>query len=69
MWISSSSASSAAGAPLGLVLEGGYAPVALAASVRATLAELAADEPGRSGGAQTELSRRAAEHFSRYAAL
>jgi acetoin utilization deacetylase AcuC-like enzyme len=55
-----------AGAPLGLVLEGGYAPVALAASVRATLAALGGDEPARSGGAETELSRRATEHFSRY---
>jgi acetoin utilization deacetylase AcuC-like enzyme len=53
--------------PLGLVLEGGYAPAALAECVRATLAALsdgqqAAGPPGR----ETRLTSRAAEHIARY---
>jgi acetoin utilization deacetylase AcuC-like enzyme len=53
-------------APLGVLLEGGYAPDAAAQSVRATLAALAGDEPAPSPAREPQLTPRAAEHFSRY---
>jgi acetoin utilization deacetylase AcuC-like enzyme len=54
------------GAPLGAVLEGGYAPDALGQSVRATLAALPGDEPARTSAADQPLTSRAAAHFARY---
>jgi acetoin utilization deacetylase AcuC-like enzyme len=54
------------GAPLGLVLEGGYAPRALAKSVAATLEALADGEPARSPAPEPRLTPRAVSHFSRY---
>jgi acetoin utilization deacetylase AcuC-like enzyme len=57
------------GAPLGLVLEGGYEPQALAHSVLATLSALVDDEPAPSGLPETPLSARAAAHFRRYWSL
>jgi acetoin utilization deacetylase AcuC-like enzyme len=53
-------------APLGAVLEGGYAPDAAAQSVRATLAALAGDEPAPSKPPEPQLTPRAVEQFSRY---
>jgi acetoin utilization deacetylase AcuC-like enzyme len=54
------------GAPLGAVLEGGYAPHALAQSVGATLAALAGDEPAPSPSPEPLLTSRAAAQLSRY---
>jgi acetoin utilization deacetylase AcuC-like enzyme len=56
------------GAPLGLVLEGGYAPEVLADSVAVTLAALADGEPVRSRPlpAELPLAARAAAQFNRY---
>jgi acetoin utilization deacetylase AcuC-like enzyme len=52
-------------APLGAVLEGGYAPTALAASVQATLAALPGEDPPRPV-AEQPLTARAAAQFDRY---
>jgi len=54
------------GAPLGVVLEGGYAPEALAASVQATLAALVDDEPARSTAPEPLLTSRAASHVGHH---
>jgi len=54
------------GVPLGAVLEGGYEPVALAESVRETLAALGGDEPARSTAAEPLLSTRAAAQVGHY---
>jgi acetoin utilization deacetylase AcuC-like enzyme len=51
--------------PLGVVLEGGYEPVALGESVRETLAALAGDESPRSA-APDALTARAAAQYARY---
>jgi len=55
--------------PLGLVLEGGYEPAALAESVERTLAAVGGKEPARSTAAEPPLSSRAAAHIGRYWAL
>jgi acetoin utilization deacetylase AcuC-like enzyme len=52
--------------PLGVVLEGGYEPLALAESVRETLAALAGEESARATAADAPLTARAAEQFVRY---
>jgi len=52
--------------PLGVVLEGGYEPAALAESVRETLAALAGEEPPRSAAPDALLTARAAVQFARY---
>jgi acetoin utilization deacetylase AcuC-like enzyme len=54
------------GVPLGVVLEGGYEPAALAESVRATLAALTAEQPGRSAAPEVHLTARAVAHIGRY---
>jgi acetoin utilization deacetylase AcuC-like enzyme len=54
------------GAPLGAVLEGGYAPAALAESVQATLTALADEEPARSAAPEPVLTSRAAAHVGHY---
>jgi acetoin utilization deacetylase AcuC-like enzyme len=54
------------GAPLGAVLEGGYAPSALAQSVQATLAALADEEPAHSAAPEPLLTSRAAAHVGHY---
>jgi acetoin utilization deacetylase AcuC-like enzyme len=54
------------GAPLGAVLEGGYAPAVLAQSVQATLAALADEAPARSAAPEPILTSRAATHVGRY---
>ena len=54
------------GAPLGVVLEGGYHPAALARCVRATLAALAGDEAPRSAAPEALLTSRAAAHVGHY---
>jgi acetoin utilization deacetylase AcuC-like enzyme len=53
-------------APLGVVLEGGYEPVALAQSVSDTLAALAGNEPPRSAAPESPLVARAAANAARY---
>jgi len=53
------------GAPVGAVLEGGYAPEALAESVCATLAALAGDRPPDSV-APDHVTARAASHIAHY---
>jgi acetoin utilization deacetylase AcuC-like enzyme len=53
------------GAPVGAVLEGGYAPGPLAESVAATLAALASDEPPDSV-APDFVTSRAASHIGHY---
>ena len=55
-----------AGAPVGAVLEGGYEPAALAASVCATLAALGSDEPPHSSAPEALLTSRAAAHVAHY---
>ena len=55
-----------AGVPLGLVLEGGYAPQALAESVRAALTALPGDEPPRPVAEEPPLTRQAIAQFERY---
>ena len=50
------------GAPVGAVLEGGYALAALAASVAATLEALAGDEPAGDGGAGLPHHSRGVAH-------
>jgi acetoin utilization deacetylase AcuC-like enzyme len=54
------------GAPLGVVLEGGYEPAALAESVLATLGALADAEPAASAAPEPILTARAATHVGRY---
>jgi acetoin utilization deacetylase AcuC-like enzyme len=54
------------GVPLGAVLEGGYAPPALATSVHATLAALGGEEPARSAAPEPLLTSRAAAQFAGY---
>jgi acetoin utilization deacetylase AcuC-like enzyme len=54
------------GAPLGAVLEGGYAPAALAQSVQATLAALADEAPAHSAAPEPILTSRAATHIGHY---
>ncbi len=52
--------------PLGVVLEGGYAPAVLAECVLATLAALADDEPARSAAPEPFFTARAAAHVAHY---
>jgi acetoin utilization deacetylase AcuC-like enzyme len=52
--------------PLGVVLEGGYEPAALARCVRETLVALTGDEPRHSAAPEALLTSRAAAQFSRY---
>jgi acetoin utilization deacetylase AcuC-like enzyme len=52
--------------PLGVVLEGGYEPVALAHSVLVTLDALTDEQPAQSAAPETELTSRAAAHVGRY---
>jgi len=54
------------GVPLGAVLEGGYAPIALARSVRATLAAIGAHEPPHSAAPESLLTSRAAAQIGHY---
>ncbi len=54
------------GVPLGVVLEGGYEPAALAESVAATLGALAAEQPARSAAPEALLTARAAAHIGHY---
>ena len=54
------------GVPLGVVLEGGYEPAALAESVAATLAALAAAQPARSAAPEALLTARAAARIGHY---
>jgi acetoin utilization deacetylase AcuC-like enzyme len=56
-------------APLGLVLEGGYEPDALARSVLATLAALGDDEPAPSAAPEPLLTARAASHVGHHWSL
>jgi acetoin utilization deacetylase AcuC-like enzyme len=53
-------------APLGAVLEGGYAPATLAECVQATLAALPGEDPARPAAAPQPLTARAAAQFDRY---
>ncbi|HEX5308491.1 MAG TPA: histone deacetylase [Solirubrobacteraceae bacterium] len=55
-----------ADAPVGVVLEGGYAPSALAASAVAALAAFAGSEQPRAAAPRTPLSSRAAAQVARY---
>ena len=57
------------GVPLGAVLEGGYAPEALAASVQATLAAFTDTEPAHSAAPEPLLTSRAASHVGHYWSL
>jgi acetoin utilization deacetylase AcuC-like enzyme len=52
--------------PLGLVLEGGYEPAALAESVERTLTAVGGKEPARSTAAEPPLSSQAAAQLARY---
>jgi acetoin utilization deacetylase AcuC-like enzyme len=54
------------GVPLGMVLEGGYEPAALAECVQATLAALAAGETASSAAPDALLTSRAAAQIGRY---
>jgi len=54
------------GAPLGLVLEGGYEPAALASCVRETLTALAGGEPARSAAPETATSASAVAQIGQY---
>jgi len=54
------------GAPLGLVLEGGYEPRALAESVVQTLAALGDGQPAGSAAPESLLTARAAAHIGHY---
>jgi acetoin utilization deacetylase AcuC-like enzyme len=54
------------GVPLGVVLEGGYEPAALAESVAATLAALTAPQLARSAAPEALLTARAASHIGHY---
>jgi acetoin utilization deacetylase AcuC-like enzyme len=53
-------------APLGVVLEGGYEPIALADSVRETLTALGDGQPAESAAPEAPLTPRAAEQVGRY---
>lgn len=53
-------------APLGVVLEGGYEPIALADSVRQTLAALGDGQPAESVAPEPLLTARAAAHVGQY---
>jgi acetoin utilization deacetylase AcuC-like enzyme len=55
--------------PLGMVLEGGYEPLALAQSVEATLAALGDDVPARSAAPDALFTSRAAAHVGHYWSL
>jgi acetoin utilization deacetylase AcuC-like enzyme len=55
-----------AGAPIGVVLEGGYAPAALAASAIAALEALAEGREPRSAAPEAPLTARAAAQVGRY---
>jgi acetoin utilization deacetylase AcuC-like enzyme len=57
------------GAPLGAVLEGGYAPQALAESVEATLAALGGEGEAESVAPDPILTSRAASHVGRHWSL
>ncbi len=59
----------ACGAPLGVVLEGGYEPVSLAQSVRETLLALGDERPPRSAGAELAETRRAIAQLQPFWAL
>ncbi len=52
--------------PLGVVLEGGYEPAALARCVRETITALAGSDPPDSAAPEALLTSRAAAQFSRY---
>jgi hypothetical protein len=52
--------------PLGLVLEGGYEPAALAESVEETLAAVGGNEPARSAAAEPPLTLQAVALIGRY---
>jgi acetoin utilization deacetylase AcuC-like enzyme len=52
--------------PLGAVLEGGYAPAALAECVLETLAALADDKPAQAAAPESYLTSRAAAHIGHY---
>lgn len=54
------------GVPVGAVLEGGYEPVALSASVAATLAALAGEGEVRQAAPEALLTSRAAAHIGHY---
>jgi len=54
------------GIPLGAVLEGGYAPHALAQCVAVTLAALADDEPAESAAPEPFFTARAAAHVAHH---
>jgi acetoin utilization deacetylase AcuC-like enzyme len=54
------------GVPLGVVLEGGYEPNALAESVQATLEALTDDQPAASAAPEALLTSRAAALVGRY---
>jgi acetoin utilization deacetylase AcuC-like enzyme len=54
------------GTPLGVVLEGGYHPAALALCVSETLAALAGDEAPQSAAPEALLTSRAAAHVGHY---
>jgi acetoin utilization deacetylase AcuC-like enzyme len=56
----------ALGVPLGAVLEGGYAPAALAQSVLETLGALGGDERAQSAAPEPLLTSRAAAHIGHY---
>ena len=53
-------------APVGVVLEGGYAPAALAASAAAALAAFAGDEQPHSAAPEALLTSRAAAQVAHY---
>lgn len=59
----------ACGAPVGVILEGGYEPLALAQSLRETLLALADERPPRSLAGEDALTARAAAHVGRYWSL
>ena len=52
--------------PLGAILEGGYAPDALAECVRATLAALADESPVVSAAPESAVTARAAAHVANH---
>ncbi len=56
-------------APVGVVLEGGYEPHALAQSLRETLLALSDDRPPRSPAGEDALTARALAHAGRYWSL
>ena len=58
-----------AGAPVGVVLEGGYAPAALAASCAAALEAFAGDEPPDCAAPEALLTSRAAAQVAHYWSL